>query len=331
MDESLHALRQPEPPPPARASEETRHAPVMVAEVVAGLGVRAGGCYVDATVGDGGHTAAIWAASGRAGRLLGLDRDAQALQQAAHRLGVDAKRCTWLAINFEGLEPAARAAGFNEVDGVLFDLGVRSEQLDRPERGFSFRHDGPLDMRMDRREARTAAEWVNESSPAELTTILRRYGEERAAHRIVRAITRRRAQQPFTRTADLAGVVAAAVGGRRGRIHPATRTFMALRMAVNRELEAIEAGLEGALALVAPGGRVAVLSYHSVEDRVVKRCFARHIGREEALQGGGQRWAGTLPRVRRVTRKPQLPTPEEVEQNPRSRSAKLRIVERMPT
>lgn len=305
------------------------HAPVMTAEVVAGLAVRAGGCYVDATVGDGGHTAAIMAVAGPEGRLLGVDRDEEALRQTAERLGDAAQGCTWVAINFEGLEMAARAAGFNTVDGVLFDLGVRSDQLDCPERGFSFRHDGPLDMRMDRREARTAAEWVNDAAPEELMAILREYGEERASRRIVQAIVRRRAEQPFTRTADLAEVVAAAAGGRRGRIHPATRTFMALRMAVNRELEAIEAGLEAALALVGPGGRVAVLSYHSVEDRVVKRCFARHAGREEALQAGGQRWTGAEPRVRRVTRKPQRPTPEEVEQNPRSRSAKLRIVERM--
>ncbi len=305
------------------------HEPVMCAEVVAGLVVKPGGCYVDATVGDGGHAAAILQAAGSTGRLLGLDRDEAALAQAAHRLGPAGRQGIWLAMNFAELAEAVATAGVPPVDGVLFDLGVRSDQLDRAERGFSFRHDGPLDMRMDRREARSAAEWVNTTAPDELVTVLRRYGEERAAHRIVQAIVRRRAVQPFTRTVDLAEVVAAAVGGRRGRIHPATRTFMALRMAVNGELDAITAGLEAAVRCCAEGGRVAVLSYHSVEDRLVKQCFAVHIGREQALQSGGARWEGRLPRVRKVTGKPQRPTPDEVERNPRARSAKLRIVERI--
>lgn len=304
------------------------HEPVMREEVLNGLGVRAGGTYIDATLGDGGHALAILERAGPTARLLGMDRDEEALAGARERLAEWSEQCAWAHTNFGGLSRAADECGFNLVDGVFFDLGVRSEQLDRAERGFSFMREGPLDMRMDRSEPLTAAEVVNTLSEKELADVLRRLGEERASRRIAERIVRRRAEKLFETTTDLAETVAAAAGGRRGKIHPATRTFMALRMAVNRELEAIEEGVAAALQRIVPGGRVAVLTYHSLEDRLVKQIFGRHVGRWESLQAGGRAWRGTEPRMERVTRKPLTPGEEELKTNPRSRSAKLRIVER---
>lgn len=304
------------------------HEPVMCAEVLDGLAVRAGGAYIDATLGDAGHALAIMEVAGDTGRLLGLDRDEDALDRARERLAPWAGQCEWVQTNFSGLDRAADERGFNEVDGVLFDLGVRSDQLDRAERGFSFMREGPLDMRMDRREPQTAADLVNRLPEAELADLLWRLGEERASRRIAAHIVRRRTEKLFETTTDLAEAVTVASGGRRGKIHPATRTFMALRMAVNRELESIEEGLEAALRRIRPGGRVAVLAYHSLEDRLVKQIFGRHIGRWESLQAGGRAWEGVEPRMERVTRKPLTPDEDELHMNARARSAKLRVVER---
>ncbi len=305
------------------------HEPVMRAEVLNELAVRPGGTYIDATLGDAGHALAMMELAGATGRLLGLDRDEEALQRARKRLAPWAPQCTWVQANFMALGRVADECGFNEVDGVLFDLGVRSGQLDQAERGFSFMREGPLDMRMDRRESPTAADLVNRFSESELADVFRRLGEERAARRIAARIVERRQEKLFDTTTELADTVAAAAGGRRGKIHPATRTFMALRMAVNGELEAIEDGLSASLQRIRPGGRVAVLTYHSVEDRLVKQIVARHIGRWESLQAGGRVWRGAAPQVRRVTRKPLTPGEEELKKNPRSRSAKLRVMERI--
>ncbi len=305
------------------------HDPVMRAEVVEALAVKAGGRYIDATLGDGGHARAILERAGATGRLLGLDRDAEALKRARERLTPWERQCAWAQTNFSGLDRVADDHGFDAVDGVFFDLGVRSEQLDRAERGFSFMRAGPLDMRMDRTEARTAADLVNDLPEAELADLLWRFGDERASRKIAAAIVRRRAERPFAGTTELAETVAAATGGRRGRIHPATRTFMALRMAVNDELASLEAGLTAALHRVVAGGRVVVLTYHSVEDRLVKQILGRHIGRWESLQAGGRVWRGTLPRMKRVTRKPLVPGTTELKENPRARSAKMRVVERV--
>lgn len=304
------------------------HAPVMCAEVLNELAVRPGGSYIDATLGDAGHAMAIMERVGAEGRLLGLDRDEEALRRARERLASWTQQCTWVQTNFRALARTADECGFSAVDGVLFDLGVRSGQLDQAERGFSFMREGPLDMRMDRRETATAAELVNEWPASELANVFRRLGDERAARRVAARIVARRREKRFETTTDLAETVAAAVGGRRGKIHPATRVFMALRMAVNDELGAIAEGLTAALQRVRPGGRVAVLTYHSVEDRLVKQLFARHVGRWESLQAGGRVWQGAEPRARRVTRKPLTPGTEELKKNPRSRSAKLRVVER---
>lgn len=307
------------------------HQPVLQAAIIEGMAVKMGGQYIDATVGDGGHAHAIMERAGGQGRLLAMDRDAEALRVARDRLAPWSSACVFAQQNFEGLAAAADAAGFNEVDGVLFDLGVRSDQLDRPERGFSFMHDGPLDMRMNQDETVTAATLVNETPEEELARLIWRLGEERGARQIAAAVVRRRCTRLFETTADLADVVSQAVGGRRGKIHPATRTFMALRMAVNRELESIESGIANAMHRVCIGGRVAVLSYHSIEDRLVKRMFVRHEGRWESLQAGGRAWIGEQPAMKRMTRKPLVADEGEVERNPRARSAKLRIVERVGT
>lgn len=304
------------------------HEPVLLQEVLDGLDVRPGGRYIDATVGDGGHAAALLQHSAPDGRLMGVDRDQDALAFAQQRLAADADRCVWVHDNFEGLAERAKENGFLDVDGVLFDLGVRSDQLDRAERGFSFMQDGPLDMRMDQTEPGTAADLVNGLPEKELADLFFELGEERASRRIARRLVEERAKQPFETTRALAESVERAVGGRRGKIHPATRVFMALRMAVNRELESIHAGVTAALSLVRVGGRIAVISFHSVEDRVVKRLLASHIGRWESLPAGGRAWQGEEPHLLKITRKPAVAAAEEIRANPRARSAKLRIVER---
>lgn len=305
------------------------HEPVMKAEVLEGLAVKAGGRYIDATLGEGGHAEGVAGQMGAEGCLLGLDRDADALKTVEGRWRMPSAQTKWVQTNFSELEDVAKSHGFSEVDGVLFDLGVRSDQLDRAERGFSFQQEGPLDMRMDARESLTAATLVNEWPERDVADLLWRLGEERQSRRIAAAIARRRSERPFDTTTDLAAVVEKALGGRRGRIHPATRTFMALRMAVNAEMESLTAGLEGAINCLKTGGRLAVLSFHSVEDRIVKQIMTAHVGRWASLQAGGERWEGVLPQLAWVNKKPLTPGPDEIERNPRARSAKLRVVERI--
>jgi 16S rRNA (cytosine1402-N4)-methyltransferase len=305
------------------------HRPVLLEQVVDVMAVRTGGVYVDATVGSGGHARAILERTGPEGRLLGIDRDEEALGRARRRLEPWKERCRLVHGEFGALGRLAAAEGFAGVDGVLMDLGMSAEQLESPERGFSLAREGPLDMRMDRSQTRTAAELLRLSPEDELARLLRALGEEPLARRIARALVRARGEEPIRTTGRLAGVVLRAKGGRRGRIHPATKTFQALRMAVNDELGQLEKGLASALPLLRPGGRLAVISFHSLEDRMVKRCFARHAGRWVSLPEGGRRRVGAEPRVRRVTRGPVTAREDEVRSNPRSRSAKLRVVERL--
>jgi len=307
----------------------TVHQPVMLAETLEGLRVASGGRFVDCTLGGGGHTEALLEASSPDGRVLGLDRDPEALRRAGARLARFGDRFQAAHSNFAGLRDAALSHGFLKVDGILMDLGVSSDQLETPERGFSFRLEGPLDMRMDPTRGQTAAEWLAAAEEAEIAEAIFRFGEDRMSRRIARAIVRTRSEKPIRGTLELANLVEAAAGGRKGaKIHPATRTFQALRMVVNEELQSIETGLGAALELLVPGGRLAVITFHSLEDRLVKQFFRAHEGREESLYEGGSEWRGEEPRVVRVTRKPVTATDEEASANPRARSAKLRVIEK---
>lgn len=305
------------------------HQPVLLEEVIELMGIKPGGRYIDGTVGAGGHAGAILEKSGFGGRLLGIDRDADALARTAKRLSTWGSGCALEQGDFADMIAMAERHDLKDVDGVLLDLGMSSDQVDSAERGFSFLQDGPLDMRMDFTQELTAAKLVREIDERELADLLWRLGEERASRRIAKLICEERARQPIETTSRLAEIVSEAKGGRRGRTHPATQTFQALRMAVNSELESLEKGLEAALTLVAPGGRVAVISFHSLEDRVVKHKFAAHAGRWESLPAGGRRWVGQRPVVRLVTRKPVTASEQELQENPRARSAKLRVVERV--
>ena len=289
---------------------EAAHTPVLVEEVIRWLRVKPAGIYIDATVGLGGHAVEI-AKRLTTGKLIGLDRDTQALEIARERLKEFERNVTLVHANFEKLDEAAKGLGFSQVDGVLADLGVSSMQLDRPERGFSFRAAGPLDMRMDNSAEGTADEILNGWSERELADVLYTLGEEHDSRRIARAIVRSR---PIRSTEHLATVVAGArhMGGRQ-KLHPATKTFLALRIAVNRELEALGQFLLRTPATLNSEGRVVVLSYHSLEDRLVKYSF-----REQAAAG-----------VLRILTKKAVQAPaEEIHNNPRSRSVKLRAAEK---
>lgn len=305
------------------------HQSVLKEDVLRLLDVREGGTYIDGTMGAGGHAEAILECIGGNGMLLAIDRDREALERAGRRVEQFGSRCRMVHGNFADMAALAANAGIRAVDGILLDLGVSSEQLDTGRRGFSFRHDGPLDMRMDVSGSRSAADVVNDATEAELVTLFRTLGEERQARRVAAAIVARRRRRAFVTTMDLADVVAAAKGGRRGRIHPATQVFQAIRMEVNGELDGIAEGLDAGLGVLREGGRMAVISFHSLEDRIVKRFFRAHAGRWEALAAGGERWDGTLPPMRRITRKPVRAAEAECGDNPRARSAKLRVAERV--
>ncbi|MFU8779544.1 MAG: 16S rRNA (cytosine(1402)-N(4))-methyltransferase RsmH [Kiritimatiellia bacterium] len=309
------------------------HQPVMLEAVVELLQVREMGCYVDGTLGSGGHAAAVLSRLGPSGRLLGIDRDADALVRCGKRLAPFGDRFVALRGNYRDMEKLVKQVGVSEVDGVVLDFGVSSEQLDTPERGFSFRASGPLDMRMDQSARLTAAEIVNSWPESSLADIFFRYGEERGARRAARAIVLRREERSFSETLDLAAVLEKAIGRRHGtaagRRHPATRCFQAIRMVVNDELAGIDEGLCAALNLLRVGGRMAVITFHSLEDRKVKVFFRSHAGREVSLIEGGSRWEGVLPKVRLVTKKALEATAAECLENPRSRSARLRVAERI--
>lgn len=305
------------------------HIPVLLKETVDALAVKPGGVYVDGTLGRAGHACEILARAGAGATLVGIDRDTQALTASAERLrAFEAARVELVHGCHGELAELTRGKGIGEVDGIMLDLGVSSPQLDEPGRGFSFRGDGPLDMRMDRTRGLTAADWVAQSDEAALTDLFRTLGEEPNARRIARAIVNVRGERPLTTTLQLADLVEKTVG-RRGAHHPATRVFQALRMAVNDEVGELERALDGSLGLLKPGGRLAVITFESITDRIVKRFFAAHAGRMVSLQQGGERWEGSLPRVRLVTRHAVTAGEEELALNPRSRSAKLRAVERV--
>ncbi|HEY65402.1 MAG TPA: 16S rRNA (cytosine(1402)-N(4))-methyltransferase RsmH [Caldilineae bacterium] len=307
----------------------THHQPVMVAEVLEGLALRPGDDVIDATIGGGGHAAAMLQAIAPDGRLLGLDADPDAITRCQQRFAeeISAGRVILAHANFTRLREIAQAYDFANVAGVLFDLGLSSFHLTDPTRGFSFQMVGPLDMRFDPSQGVPASVLINRLSERELADLIYRYGEERHARRIARAIVQAR---PIRNTRHLAQVIAAAVGSWRERIHPATRTFQALRIAVNQELEALESALPQAVALLRPGGRLAVIAFHSLEDRIVKRFFQRESRDCICPPRMPVCTCGHKATLRIITRRPQRPSTEEVARNPRSRSARLRIAERLP-
>ena len=301
------------------------HVPVLLQETLDALAVKAGGTYVDGTLGRAGHAMEMLRRG--AAKVIGIDRDDTALSEVAALKAPNGDLILRKGCHGD-VAKIVRAENIDAVDGILLDLGVSSPQLDDAGRGFSFRTDGPLDMRMDRSRGLTAADIVNTRTEDELVNILRMYGEEPAAKRIVRAVVRARESRPFETTLQLAELIERIVG-RRGAHHPATRAFQALRMVVNDELGELERALEGGLGLLKPGGRFAVITFESLTDRIVKRFFAAHAGKTVSLQQGGERWEGKLPRARLVTRRAVKASKEELETNARSRSAKLRTVERM--
>ncbi len=325
------------------------HIPVLYQATLDGLAVRAGGTYIDGTLGGGGHTAGMLERG--AARVLGIDQDPAALQAVAERLAVYGDRLTLAHGNFRQIATIAREHGFAAVDGILLDIGVSSHQLDVGARGFSFAQDAPLDMRMNPTEGVTAADLVNTLPEEQLANIIFQYGEERASRRIARRIVERRKAAPITRTAELAELVVRALGGRKDeRINPATRTFQALRIAVNDELGALEEALPAATECLAVEGRLAVITFHSLEDRIVKEFMRREAAicmlppRLFAEQcphlvdrGAGprpciyitSRDCDYAPRLTPVTHKPIVAGDPELKANPRSRSAKLRIAQRI--
>lgn len=305
------------------------HEPVLLAEVLAQLDPREAGRYLDGTVGAGGHAAAILERSAPDGRLLGLDVDPAALAIARRQLARFGDRVVLVRANFALCDVVARERRFLPVDGVLLDLGLSSIQLADQDRGFSFRSKGPLDMRADPELLRTAADIVNRAGEPELRRILAEYGEETEAARVAGAIARRRVKRPFETADDLARFVAGVKTRRPRGIEPATQVFQALRIAVNDELASLERGLAAAVAILRPGGRLAVISFHSLEDRVTKRFFARESRDCICPPHLPTCVCGHRAGLRVVARRPITPDAAEVARNPRARSARLRVAEKL--
>ena len=306
---------------------------MLLAETVSALRPRPGGRYLDGTFGGGGHTRALLEASAPHGIVLALDADPVAIDRARalQQNPSIAQRLIPVRANFADLAAVAREQGVAPLDGILLDLGLSSFQLDQPQRGFAFRHEGPLDMRFDPDRGVPASDLVNTLSERELVDLIWRYGEEPGSRRIARAIVRERERAPIETTIHLAEIVTAALGGRRGRdIHPATRTFQALRIATNQELTTLEAALTGTLDVLAPGGRLAVIAFHSLEDRIVKRFIERESAQCVCPPEVPVCVCGHRPRLQKITRRPVRPDAAEMDANPRSRSAVLRVAERLP-
>src|SRR4029077_10321547 len=298
--------------------EVPRHIPVMSEEVLFWLARKGSRTYLDCTVGYSGHAEKILEASGPGSRLIGLDRDATAISASRKRLARFGDRAVLLHGHFMDLKQHLTANGIGQVDGILFDLGVSSLQLEEPARGFSFQVDGPLDMRMDQSISGTAADLVNQWPEAQLADAIFQFGEERFSRRIARGIVRARERHALATTKELVSVIERAVPAnyRHGRLHCATRTFQAIRIAVNQELDCLEPALRDATDVLSPGGRLCVISFHSLEDRIVKHTLRALSGKDD-------------PALVVLTKKPQIPTREESDRNPRSRSAKLRAAQRV--
>lgn len=309
------------------------HVPVLRDEAINALEPRAGGRYIDGTFGGGGHTRELLAASVPDGIVLALDADPAAIARADALRADPAVGSRLLPVqrNFADLAEVAQAQGLTPVDGVLLDLGLSSYQLDTPERGFAFRFDGPLDMRFDPSRGVPASELVNTLPESELADLIWRYGEEQGSRRIARAVVRERNEAPIDSTAQLASIVERALGGRRGKdTHPATRTFQALRIATNDEMRVLERALQGAVDVLAPGGRLAVIAFHSLEDRLVKRFIERESATCVCPPELPVCVCNHQPRMQRITRRAIRAGAEEAAANPRARSAILRVAARLP-
>ena len=316
-------------------STSFHHLPVLLHECLDGLGIRQTGVYLDCTLGGAGHSSEILKRLGEGGLLVGIDRDEEALEAASARLNAIDSPARFVALrgNFHEAPELLRGAGIDGgLDGILIDLGVSSHQLDARERGFSYHDDAALDMRMDQSQALTAREIVNSCSEDELNRILRDYGEEKWARQIARVICDRRRLQPIETTAQLVGIVDAAIPKKlreKDGSHPARRTFQALRIAVNDELDPLEDALRALVGLLKPGGRLCVITFHSLEDRIVKNTFRSLADPCTCPKSFPVCVCGKRPTVKPITRKPVTASAQELEQNPRSRSASLRIVEKL--
>jgi len=309
---------------------EAFHHPVLVREVVTLLNCRPGGIYVDGTVGGGGHTLALLERIGPQGLVVGMDRDEEALREAKRRLASFSSQIILVQGNYRDLPLLLEEINIGQVDGIVYDLGVSSHQLTSPERGFLFTYEGLLDMRMDRKQPLDAATIVNTLPERELAALIADYGEERWAKRIARAIVESRSRTPFTTTTELADLIMRVVPRQSvtSPLNPATRTFLALRIVVNRELEHLPVGIAGALQCLKSGGRFAVISFHSLEDRIVKRAFQEASRACTCPPELPRCLCGGIAQYTLITKRPLRPTPEEIAANPRARSAKLRVIER---
>jgi 16S rRNA (cytosine1402-N4)-methyltransferase len=307
------------------------HQPVLLNESIEFLKIRPDGIYIDATIGGAGHASRIAGILSSQGTLIGIDQDATAIQSARERLAGVSPHIQIIKRNFTELDEVLNELGIACVDGILFDLGVSSPQLDLDERGFSYQADAPLDMRMDQAQPFSAYHLVNSADPAELTRILWDYGEERWAKRIVRAIEERRKESPIETTAELASIIKNAIPApaRRSGPHPARRSFQAIRIAVNRELEVLETALDKAIQHLNPGGRLVVITFHSLEDRIVKRKFIEWSGRCRCPRNLPVCQCGCKAIARILTPKPIIAKSGELDTNRRARSAKLRSVEKL--
>lgn len=310
---------------------EFQHVPVLFDEAMEALNIRPGGTYIDGTTGGGGHSAGICERLNGNGLLIAVDRDTDALDASRKRLEGFTCEKRFLHTNYSDLETLREACGPAGADGILLDLGVSSFQLDNPERGFSYMHDAPLDMRMDEDDSLTAYDVVNGYSQREIERVIREYGEERWASRIAQFIVRKRKEAPIQTTWELVDVIKAAIPAkaRREGPHPAKRTFQAIRIEVNGELDHVKRAAESLPDILAPGGRLAIITFHSLEDRIVKQAFHKRLDPCTCPKNIPVCVCGKKPDVRKVTGKPIVPSGEELERNPRSRSAKLRVIEKL--
>lgn len=309
---------------------EFRHRSVLLDETIEGLNIKENGIYMDGTLGGGGHSREILRRLSGEGRLIGIDQDAEAIEAAGKRLEEFGNRAVLVRDNYCNAVPALHGLGYEKVDGIVLDLGVSSYQLDNEERGFSYRYDTALDMRMDTRQSLTARQIVNEYPENELTRIIRDYGEDQFARNIAKHIAAARREKPIETTGELNEIIRAAIPARMRAVggHPSKRTFQAIRIECNHELDVLKNSLDDLIGLLNPGGRICIITFHSLEDRIVKSAFRKNENPCTCPPDFPVCVCGKQSQGRVITRKPIFPSPQETEENPRSKSAKLRIFEK---